>query len=67
MLVEGKMHCCGIGVHEPAGEYIGPVCFRFSQTRLDYNLSEDFLASRFSLLVVQISEAAYHISENRWK
>ena len=46
---------------------LGPVCFRFSQTRLDYNLSEDFLASRFSLLVVQISEAAYHISENRWK
>ena len=47
--------------------FIGPVCFRFSQTRLDYNLSEDFLASRFSLLVVQISEAAYHISENWWK
>jgi hypothetical protein len=43
----------------------GPICFRFSQTRLDYKLSEDFLASRFSLLVVQISEADYHRRKNK--
>jgi len=31
---------------------------------LDYKRSEDFLASHFSLLVVQISEADYNRSEN---
>ena len=32
---------------------------------LDYKRSEDFLASHFSLLVVQISEADYHRSKNK--
>jgi len=41
-----------------------PVCFRFSQPLLDYKLGEDFLAYCFTLLVVQIFEAAYHRSEN---
>jgi hypothetical protein len=36
----------------------------FSQLCLSYSLSEYFLASCFSVLIVQISEAVYHTSEN---
>jgi hypothetical protein len=44
--------------------------FQCYETNFSYNLnvaekSEDFLASRFSLLVVQISKVDYHRSENK--
>jgi len=42
----------------------GPVCFRLAYNLSVVERSEDFLASQFSLLVVQISEADYQRSEN---
>ena len=46
-------------------DYMGPVCFRLTYNLSVVERSEDFLASRFSLLVVQISEEDYQIIENR--
>ena len=53
-------HClCELSIH------YGPVCFRLAYNLSVAERSKDLLASRFLFIVVQISEADYHRSENK--
>jgi len=54
-----------IYLEQICGRINGPVCFQLAYNLSVAERSEDFLASRFSLLVVQIFEADYHRSKNK--